>query len=152
MTSNSSTVHSSRFTAATSPSVHTIRGLYLEGDREFADSPLEGDGFELLVPRTAAREPRIFHRVQVEYLSPPDDTRHPCEAWAAALEPLAASGPSPPFRKLPGGTIAPGAEFLEEPPRSRFGEPTLLRHYLRHTFGSHRLPFPSTGHHRVNPA
>jgi hypothetical protein len=24
---------------------------HLEGDREFADSPLEGDGFELLVPR-----------------------------------------------------------------------------------------------------
>jgi hypothetical protein len=28
---------------------------HLEGDREFADSPLEGDGFELLVPRHKSR-------------------------------------------------------------------------------------------------
>jgi hypothetical protein len=30
------------------------------GAPPFADPLLEGDGFELLVPRTAAREPRIF--------------------------------------------------------------------------------------------
>ena len=28
--------------------------LFPLGDREFADSPLEGDGFELLVPRARA--------------------------------------------------------------------------------------------------
>ena len=33
---------------STSPSVDTIRGLYLEGDREFVDSPVEEDGFELV--------------------------------------------------------------------------------------------------------
>ena len=40
----------------------------VRGTERFADSPLEGDGFELLVPRTAAREPGIFQRTQVDHL------------------------------------------------------------------------------------
>jgi hypothetical protein len=40
---------------------------HLEGDREFADSPLEGDGFELLVPR---HESSRFPTHSVRSLSP----------------------------------------------------------------------------------
>src|ERR1700730_1962826 len=51
-----------------------------------------------------------------------------------------------------GETIAPPAEFREEPARFGLGKPTLLGDEVRHPFGGDRFASPSAGHHRIDPA
>ena len=51
-----------------------------------------------------------------------------------------------------GETIAPPAEFREEPARFGLGKPTLLGDDVRHPFGRDRFAFPSAGHQRIDPA
>ena len=71
------------------PGGHLVRGL--EGDREFADSPLEGNGFKLSVPRVVEPSDLICHLIRLLGGRP---IRAPAVAFASRVLCRTTSGPS----------------------------------------------------------